>query len=97
MQEFLSDKLSTPLQLQIISNTPGRLRLRIPSQYQENKELMAMASSLNSLFPQIEKVKTNLQTGSITIYYSGGSDSLADAVSKLETLGITLVNASSRS
>ncbi|WP_242056584.1 MULTISPECIES: hypothetical protein [unclassified Nostoc] len=96
MQQFSPDKSSMPIQLQIISNTPGRLRLKIPSQYQGNQELMAMAGSLNSLFPQIEKVKTNLQTGSITIYYSGGSESLTDAVSKLEALGITLVKAAEK-
>jgi hypothetical protein len=96
MQQFPLDKLSTPIQLQIVSNTPGRLRLKIPNQYQENQEIMAMATSLNSLFPQIEKVKTNLQTGSITIYYSGGNESLADAVSKLQALGITIVNAAEK-
>lgn len=96
MQPFLHDKLSMPVQLQIVSNTPGRLRLKIPSQYRDNKELMAMATSLNSLFPQIEQVKTNLQTGSLTIYYSGGSESLADALSKLQALGITLINAAEK-
>lgn len=96
MQQFPHHKLSTPIQLQIVSNTPGRLRLKIPSQYQEHKEIMEMSTSLKSLFPQIEKVKTNLQASSITIYYSGGSESFADALSKLQVLGITLVNAAEK-
>ncbi|MFB2771578.1 HMA2 domain-containing protein [Pelatocladus sp. BLCC-F211] len=93
MNKFPPHKLSTPIQLQIVSNTPGRLRLKIPSQDQEHQEIMEMATSLKSLFPQVEKVKTNLQASSITIYYSGGSESFADALSKLQALGITLVNA----
>ncbi|MDZ8185297.1 MAG: hypothetical protein RMX96_10640 [Nostoc sp. ChiSLP02] len=93
MNQFTTDKLSTPIQLQVVSNTPGRLRLRIPSEYQNNQELIAMATSLDSFFPQIEKVKTNLETGSVTIYYSGGGESFADALSKLQAFGITLVNA----
>ncbi|PMB47779.1 hypothetical protein CEN39_23725 [Fischerella thermalis CCMEE 5201] len=93
MNKFPPHKLSTPIQLQIVSNTPGRLRLKIPSEYQEQKEIMEMATSLKSFFPQIEKVKTNLQASSITIYYSGGSESLAETLSKLETLGISLVKA----
>lgn len=96
MQQFSAYKLSTPIELQIVSNTPGRLRLKIPSQNRENQELMAMADSLNSLFPQIEKVKTNLQAGSITIYYSGDSESFAEALSQLQALGITFVNATEK-
>jgi hypothetical protein len=93
MNKFPPHKLSTSIQLQIVSNTPGRLRLRIPSEYEEHEEIMEMATSLKSFFPQIEKVKTNLQVGSITIYYSGNRESFADALSKLQALGITLVNA----
>lgn len=92
MKQFPPHTLSTPIQLQIVSNTPGRLRLKIPSQYEEHQEIMEMATSLKSLFPQIEEVKTNMRSRSITIYYSGGSESFADALSKLQALGITLVN-----
>jgi Heavy metal associated domain 2 len=93
MNNFPPQKLPEPIQLQIVSNTPGRLRLKIPSQYQQHQEIMDMATSLKSFFPQIEAVKTNMQVGSITIYYSGSSESFADALSKLQALGITLVNA----
>jgi hypothetical protein len=93
MQQFPSARLSKPIQLQIVSNTPGRLRLKIPHEYQQQAEIMEMATSLKSLFPQIERVKTNMEVGSVTIYYSGDNQSFADALSKLQTFGITLVNA----
>lgn len=92
MKQIPPHQFSAPLELQIVSNTPGRLRLKIPSQSQEHQEIQEIANTLESLFPQIEKLKTNFKSGSITIYYSGGNKTFIDASSKLQASGINLIN-----
>ncbi|MBD2439075.1 HMA2 domain-containing protein [Nostoc sp. FACHB-110] len=86
-------KQTSPLELQIVSNTPGRLRLKIASQAQESLDITEIANTLEYLFPQVKEIKTNIQVGSITIYYSGGNETLRDAFSKLQDSGINLLNA----
>jgi hypothetical protein len=84
---------TAPIQLQIVSNTPGRLRLKIPSDYQQPQEFEQIANNIEYVFPQVEKIKTNLTSSSITIYYAGGNQTLIDALSKLKALDIHLVDA----
>lgn len=93
MKQLPPQAFSTPIELKIVSNTPGRLRLKISTQDQESLEITEIANTLKYFFPQVTEIKTNLQVGSITIYYTGGNKTLTDAFSKLEASGINLVNA----
>jgi hypothetical protein len=93
MKQPAFSQFPNPIELQIVSNTPGRLRLKVPSEYQQHQEINQIASNLEYIFPQIEEIKTNLDSVSITIYYNGGNKTLQDALSKLPASGINLVNA----
>lgn len=93
MKKIPPNELSTPIELQIVSNTPGRLRLKIANQFQDNLKIEEITTTLESLFPQIEKVKTNMHSSSLTIYYSGSKKTLIDALSNLQASGINLVDA----
>jgi Heavy metal associated domain 2 len=92
MQDLSPDPSSTPIYLQIVSNTPGRLRLRVSRQNQDNEKIIHMAGSLKDFFPQIDNVKINSQTGSITIYYSVENGNFEEALSQLEYFGIFIVD-----
>ncbi|MBF2004937.1 HMA2 domain-containing protein [Chlorogloeopsis fritschii PCC 9212] len=90
MKELSPDKSFTPIYLQVVSNTPGRVRLRF---YQQNQQAIGqIAKSIAILFPQVDKVKTNSQAGTITIYYSGKVVNFEDVQNKLQALGIVLTD-----
>ncbi|MBE9007273.1 hypothetical protein IQ259_19925 [Fortiea sp. LEGE XX443] len=92
MPELPLENLSTPIYLQVVSLTPGRLRLRISHQHQDQAELELIANSLKVFFPQVDQVKLNDQTGSITIYSTAESSSITEILEKLQTRGIIIID-----
>ncbi|MDM9380132.1 hypothetical protein QUB80_05390 [Chlorogloeopsis sp. ULAP01] len=90
MKELSPDNSFTPIYLQVVSNTPGRIRLRFYQQHQQ--AIGQIAKSIAVFFPQVDKVKTNSQAGTITIYYSGRIDNFEDVQNKLQALGIVLTD-----
>jgi Heavy metal associated domain 2 len=87
------DSVPTPIHLQVVSITPGRIRVRVAHQHREQQVMAQIASALKGFFPQIDRVRSNAQTGSITIYYSGDSDSFTEALTTLQDLGIIVTDA----
>ena len=87
------DSLPKPIHLQVISNTPGRIRVRVVQQHREQQIMAEIASALKTFFGQIEQVRTNTKTGSITIYYSGDSESFTETLTTLQDLGIIIIDA----
>ncbi|MEA5572683.1 HMA2 domain-containing protein [Calothrix sp. UHCC 0171] len=89
------DKLPLPVHIQVLSITPGRIRLKV-SHKQRQPEIMAeIVSALKAFFPQIQEVKTNPQIGSITLYYEGEIHSFADILTELNDFGIIVNDTSS--
>ncbi|MFQ4144173.1 HMA2 domain-containing protein [Chlorogloeopsis sp. ULAP02] len=91
MKELSPDNSFTPIYLQVVSNTPGRVRLRFYQQHLQAIE--QIARSIAVFFPQVDRVKTNSQAGTITIYYSGRIVNFEDVQNKLQALGIVLTDA----
>ncbi|NDJ25257.1 hypothetical protein GS682_27175 [Nostoc sp. B(2019)] len=86
------DSVSTPIHIQVVSSTPGRIRVRVAHQHREQQAMAKIAAALKTFFPQIDQVSSNAQTGSITIYYSGDSDSFTEALTTLQELGIIVTD-----
>ncbi|BBD58763.1 hypothetical protein NIES2109_15410 [Nostoc sp. HK-01] len=91
MPELPLENLSTPIYIQIVSQTPGRLRLRISPQHQEKAEIQLIANYLKVFFPQIDQVKVNSQTGSITIYTPAENSNFAEIIDKLQAQGLVII------
>ncbi|OUL28066.1 HMA2 domain-containing protein [Nostoc sp. 106C] len=71
----------------IISDTPGRLRLRIaPGDRQAGK--MQKIANLLEAQPNVSQVRTNIDRGSILINHDRGDDSLENVLSTLKDIGI---------
>ncbi|MDJ0724058.1 MAG: hypothetical protein QNJ38_03000 [Prochloraceae cyanobacterium] len=62
------DFQSSTIIAQIVSQTPGRLRLRIAKEYRQQQQIDLITQMLQERL-QIDRLGTNLQTGSITILY----------------------------
>jgi hypothetical protein len=88
MNEFLPDHIALPIPLRVISVTPGRVRVRVTRDYREPEILAEIASALTSFVSEIERVKTNPTTGSLTIYYDPGTGDLVNTFVMLQELGI---------
>jgi hypothetical protein len=87
------DSVPTPIHLQVLSITPGRIRVRVAPQQRDQQTMANIASALKGFFPQIEQVRSNHQTGSIVILYSGDSESFTDALTTLQDLGVIVIDA----
>ena len=73
----------------IVSQTPGRLRLRVAKQCRKQEEIERIAPILQERL-QIYSLRTNLQTGSITILYAEEQDSFEQISCLLRQLGVSL-------
>jgi Heavy metal associated domain 2 len=70
----------------IVSDTPGRLRLRIATKSRNNEDIRKIATALEA-HPNITQVQTNISQGSITIKHEG-DDSHENTMAALKDLGI---------
>ncbi|MBU7582047.1 MAG: hypothetical protein KAF91_03915 [Nostoc sp. TH1S01] len=78
---------SKPISTKIISDTPGRLRLRIAPSHRHTGEMKRIVKMLNAQ-PNISQVNTNIQNGSIVIYHDRNDESWQNLVSTLKDIGI---------
>ncbi|MEA5572077.1 HMA2 domain-containing protein [Calothrix sp. UHCC 0171] len=70
----------------IVSDTPGRLRLRVANQYRKPEKIQPLIESLQE-HSNINQVRVNLSQGSITINHEG-EDSWNNVMATLKDLGI---------
>jgi Heavy metal associated domain 2 len=75
-------KIST----KIVSDTPGRLRLRIAQKNRKSNDIQKTVAALEA-HPNITQVQTNISQGSITIRHEG-EDSYENTIAALKDLGI---------
>ena len=78
------------LEAEIVSQTPGRIRLRIIPPHRQLQKMTPIAQALKARL-EIYRVKTNISTGSITIFYGRELLSSQDMFVILQDLGVHLV------
>ena len=78
------------LDAEIISQTPGRVRLRITPTHRQLQKIAPLANALKARL-EIYRVKTNISTGSITVFHGRELLSSQDMCTILQDLGINLV------
>jgi Heavy metal associated domain 2 len=89
------EKLPLPINIQVLSSTPGRIRLRVSHKQRQPEVMAEIVSTLKAFFSEIDDVRMNVQTGSITVYYDGEIGSFDDILTTLQNLGIIVSNAPS--
>ncbi|MCU0534181.1 MAG: hypothetical protein MUD14_09835 [Hydrococcus sp. Prado102] len=88
MKVVLSDIASQPIEIDIISNTPGRLRLRIAREHRQRKVTNKIAIALKTWVAQIDRVRINTNNRSLTFYYPPQSVDFAEVFSRLKAFGV---------
>lgn len=88
MKALLPNDLPLPIPIRIVSRSPGRIRVRVAQTHREPETLTQIATALRSFATEIEQVRTNPATGSLTIYYDRDSGDLENTFVILQELGI---------
>ncbi|MGK7899750.1 MAG: HMA2 domain-containing protein [Xenococcus sp. (in: cyanobacteria)] len=81
---------SSFLEAQIISQTPGRVRLRVRPAYRQQQKIAPIVNALKARL-EIYRVKTNIPSGSITVLHGRELLTSQDMSIVLQDLGINLV------
>lgn len=78
---------SQPISTKIVSDTPGRLRLRIAHAHRQPEIMQHIANTLQAK-SNVQDVRTNLAHGSIVIKHNATDISGEDVLATLQDLGI---------
>jgi hypothetical protein len=89
------EKNSLPIYIQIVSNTPGRMRLRVDREHRQPEIMAEITSALKAFVVDIERVRTNVASGSVTIYHTREGDNFDDVLAMLREFGILIQNSPS--
>ncbi len=87
IEQTAFSKSSKPISAKIVSNTPGRLRLRVALSHRQTGEMQRIANALEAQ-PHINQVRTNIHHGSIAINHDAKDDTLKNVVATLTDLGV---------
>jgi hypothetical protein len=89
MKVLLPDIASQPIEIDIVSNTPGRVRLKVDREHRLPEILTKIATALTT-FAELDRVRTNINNGSLTIYYNPEKVNFAELISQLHSFGVIL-------
>ena len=81
---------SSSLEAQIVSQTPGRVRLRVTPVHRQQQKITPIVNALKARL-EIYRVKTNIPSGSITILHGRELLTSQDMCTVLQDLGVNLV------
>ena len=81
--------MSTPKHTHVVSSTPSRTRLRVSHKRRNPQEMARIAKALNA-HPDVQDVRTNVQTGSLVVHHADNDNSLDEISAILQDLGIVL-------
>ncbi|MDB9318161.1 HMA2 domain-containing protein [Nodularia spumigena] len=80
-----------PISTKIISNTPGRIRLRISPPHRHPREMQRITNVLKAQ-SHINQVRTNINYGSMIINHDGKNATLENVLTTLLGLGVTFAD-----
>ena len=86
---IIENQNSSSLEAEIVSQTPGRVRLRVTPSHRQQQKIAPIVNALKARL-EIYRVKTNLPTGSITVLHGRELLSSQDICTVLQDLGVNL-------
>ncbi len=92
-QALNGENCNSALEAQIVSQTPGRVRLRVFPGYRKQQKITPIANALKARL-EIYQVKTNIPSGSITVLHGRELLSSQDMLLVLQDLGVNLIKVS---
>jgi len=91
VEELLSETIPLLIRLRVISRTPGRMRVRLVSEYREVPVMEQIARVFTSLIQEMDQVRVNPLTGSLTVYYNSAQVEMDEGFALLEEMGILAI------
>jgi hypothetical protein len=77
------------IEIDIVSNTPGRLRLKVDREHRQPETMEQIVTALKT-FADFDRVRTNVSNGSLTIYYNREKVDFTKLISQLRAFGVIL-------
>ena len=87
--KVLLPEASQPIEIDIVSNTPGRLRLKVDREHRLPEVMEQIVTALKT-FADFDRVRSNISNGSLTIYYNPEKVDFTELISQLQTFGVIL-------
>ncbi len=87
---IVENQNSSSLETQIVSQTPGRIRLRVTPAHRHQQKITPIVNQLKARL-EIYRVKTNIPSGSITVLHGRELLSSQEICTVLQDLGVNLV------
>ncbi|MBD2043338.1 HMA2 domain-containing protein [Microcoleus sp. FACHB-672] len=79
--------LNQLIHTRVVSQTPGRLRLKISEPHRKQGEMAEIVNALNA-HPNVSEVRMNLQTGSIVVHHDNYHDTVENVFATLRDVGM---------
>jgi hypothetical protein len=81
----------TPIPAQIVSQSPGRIRFRVFHPHRQKHQMEPIAKALQEHL-EIYRVRSNVNSGSITVFYAREYRTFADIYAILRDLGLIFLD-----
>jgi hypothetical protein len=91
--KVLLPEASQPIEIDIVSNTPGRLRLKVDREHRSPETMEKIVTALKT-FADFDRVRSNVSNGSLTIYYNPEKLDFTEIFSQLQAFGVILDDSS---
>ena len=91
--KVLLPEASQPIEIDIVSNTPGRLRLKVDREHRSPETMEKIVTALKT-FVAFDRVRSNVSNGSLTIYCNPENVDFAEIFSQLQTFGVIVDDSS---
>ncbi|HIK45753.1 MAG TPA: hypothetical protein IGR64_12845 [Leptolyngbyaceae cyanobacterium M65_K2018_010] len=86
--------LELPIQLQVLSSTPGRVRVRLGEAWRDPDRMATIVQSLTPFVPALRRVKTSPAIGTLTLYFDPSQDSGEALFERLSAMGLIALSSS---
>lgn len=79
--------LTQLIHTRVVSQTPGRLRLKVSEPHRKQGEMAEIVNALNA-HPNVSEVRMNPQTGSIVVHHDNYHDTVENVFASLRDVGM---------
>lgn len=90
MQFPTLEHVNLPIRLHVVSKTPGRIRLRVAPEYRQEQLMNEIKQLVKTFSREVTQVRTNPQTGSIVICFTGETSQFENTFLTLTQSGMIL-------
>lgn len=96
MNSLVPFAFSAPVRLEILSNTPGRIRLRFLPECRDPELMNQVSEAARLMLDSVKTVRLNPTIGTLTVIYGAGTVDITELDQTLTAFGIEFVTETSK-